>query len=86
MIKHLLLTVLIVAPLSAMAADKGKVEDNANEMFSMCDSNKDGKISKEEYNKEKTEKFAKYDTNSDGALDKMEHEKMAVDMHDKLMG
>lgn len=88
--KGFILTTLLVFPLSVFAADKdtmeAKVEENADAMFSMCDTNKDGKISKDEYNKEKMDKFAKYDTNKDGVLSKEEHEKMALDTHDKLMG
>lgn len=84
--KKILLGLLLATPIIASANNRTTVEKNADEMFSHCDTDGDGKISKDEYQKEKMDKFSKYDTNNDGSLSKEENEKMAVDMHDKLMG
>jgi Ca2+-binding EF-hand superfamily protein len=61
-------------------------KSNIDKMMTMCDTNKDGKISKAEYTEEKMKAFSKYDTNNDGMLSKEEHKSMAMSMHDKLMG
>ncbi len=83
--KKIILCLLLALPLTAAANDDSKVSKNANDMFPKCDANSDGKISKEEYTKEKMDKFAVFDSNHDNALSKEEHEKMAVAMHDMLM-
>lgn len=100
--KTIILAVLIATPAMCFALDKPTgstsmsgerattgstaVSTNASKIFEQCDLNNDGKISRDEFNREKSNEFARYDTNSDGMLTKEEHQKLAVDTHDKLMG
>lgn len=82
----LVVSCLIAAPAFAETSKLSSGETKSmEEMFSKCDTNGDGKISKEEYQKEKMELFSKWDKNSDGNLSKEEHRQMAVHMHDKMM-
>jgi Ca2+-binding EF-hand superfamily protein len=71
---------------SLVLADDMMAKENDDEMMNMHDTNKDGKLSKEEFTNEKMKAFTKYDKNSDNMLSKEEHKKMAMDMHDKMMG
>ena len=61
--------------------DKG----NMDKMFSECDANSDGKISKDEFMKHKMDSFTTADKNNDGLLSKEESEAMMKEMHDKMM-
>ena len=69
----------------AYANDK-EVMANAEAMLKNCDTNGDGKLSKDEYAESKMKKFKEYDKNDDGALSKEEHEKMVMDMHKMVVG
>ena len=82
LIKFIALAALISHGSFALAED---MTAKQNEMFDMCDANKDGKISKSEYTDEKMKMFAKYDANSDGSLSKEEDSKMMMDMKEKMM-
>lgn len=78
---------LLVAALLLISMPAYAQEDKAvSEMFKKCDANKDGKISKEEYNNEKMQNFDQYDSNKDGNLSMDEHKKMLKEHHEKLMG
>ena len=80
--KKLLVTALLLVSMPAYAQEDKAVSD----MFKKCDTNKDGKISKEEYSNEKMQKFDEYDSNKDGYLSMDEHKKMLKEHHQKLMG
>ena len=77
---------VIMSVCSVALADDEMMMKHADEMMSMCDTNKDGKISKEEFTTEKMKKFSMYDKDSDGTLSKAEHQMMAMDMHKMMMG
>lgn len=72
--------------LGTQAFAEDDMAKHMDDMFTMCDTNKDGMISKEEFLAEKTKMFAKYDANNDGMLNKDEHEKMAMDMKKMMQG
>ncbi|MDQ3006570.1 MAG: EF-hand domain-containing protein [Chloroflexota bacterium] len=84
--KCLIVAAILGSASVAMAADEAMMKKNCDEMMRMHDTNKDGKLSKDEYSKAKMEMFTKYDKNSDGMLSKEEHEMMGMDMHKMMMG
>ena len=49
---------MVMGASSVALADDATMIKNADEMLTMCDSNKDGKISKEEFSTEKMKKFS----------------------------
>lgn len=66
---------LLLVPASAFAGDKDH-KDMHKEMMEKADADHDGKISKDEFLKEKEEWFTKYDANKDGKLEKSEMDTM----------
>lgn len=87
--KHLRKMIAVVAVMSssqlAYAGDDAKMKKTCAEMMATADTDKDGKLSKEEFMAEKTKMFEKYDKDGDGMLSTNEHEMMASDMHKMMM-
>ena len=84
--KKLFVSALILGLLpSTSYAEHQMDKAHMDKMFSMCDGNSDGKLSKDEYTKHKMESFSKADKNNDGSLGKEEHDGMMKEMHDMMM-
>jgi hypothetical protein len=79
MLKGFLVTLLIASLISCSSNKKTTVNSqthggppSTDELFAQMDSNKDGKLSKEEVKGPITNDFSKVDTNSDGFISKEE--------------
>jgi len=79
------LSVVTTALAQPATTDKDKMmEHHHAEMMTSVDTNKDGMISREEFNQHHEKMFIKCDKNKDGMLDKDEHEMMMKEMHDMM--
>lgn len=88
--KHLSVAIAVAVVMGSsslvFANDEAKMKKTCEEMMTKADTDKDGKLSKEEFVSEKTKMFSKYDKDGDGMLSKSEHEMMGMDMHKMMMG
>jgi len=77
---------LILAQMGGMGGmDKG-MEGCGKNMGAMMDTDKDGKVSKDEFTKHHDEMFAQMDTNKDGTLDQSEMGHMGKMMESHCAG
>jgi len=74
------LTTTLVLLAATAFAEHRKMDMGMTDMFTKCDTNGDGSLSKEEFLAEKTKMFTKHDLNNDGKISKDENEKMVEDM------
>jgi Ca2+-binding EF-hand superfamily protein len=82
--KLIAISCLLLTATSVFAEDDMATKDYT-EMMEMCDTDKDGKISKVEYTNEKMKKFDEYDKDNDDALNKTEYQTMSSEIHKMLM-
>jgi hypothetical protein len=77
---------LILAQMGGMGGKGKRMEGCGKNMGVMMDTDKDGKVSKDEFTKHHDEMFAQMDTNKDGTLDQSEMGHMGKMMESHCAG
>lgn len=69
-----------------MGMDMDKCMKMGGQMMEMVDTNKDGKISRDEFNKHHEQMFTQMDKNADGMVDETERAAMKTQMKERMKG